>query len=139
VACRTPRATLVVFTATALLLQSTWFSATAVIPQVRAEWQLSAEAVAWLTIAVQWGFVTGALLSAAFTVADAIAPNRLIFLCSLGAAGANLLLLATQGVGLGVTARFATGLFIAGGYPPALKLLSIWYRARPGRGAGPSR
>jgi hypothetical protein len=37
VACRTPRATLVVFTATALLFMSTWFSATAVIPQVRAE------------------------------------------------------------------------------------------------------
>lgn len=121
------------FTATALLFMSTWFSATAVIPQVRAEWRLSAEAVAWLTIAVQWGFVTGALLSAAFTVADAIAPTRLIFLCSLGAAGANLLLLVTQGVGLGVTARFATGFFIAGVYPPALKLISTWYRH--GRGA----
>jgi hypothetical protein len=73
VTCRTPRTTLIVLTATALLLLSTWFSATAVIPQVRAEWQLSAEAVAWLTIAVQWGFVTGALLSAMFTIADAIA------------------------------------------------------------------
>jgi MFS family permease len=128
VVCRTPRATLVVFTATALLLLSTWFSATAVIPQVRAEWRLSADAVSWMTIAVQWGFVTGALLSAAFTVADAIAPARLIFLCSLGAAGANLLLLVTQGVGLGVT-----GFFIAGVYPPALKLLATWYRH--GRGA----
>jgi MFS family permease len=122
-----------VLTATALLFMSTWFSATAVIPQVRAEWQLSAEAVAWLTIAVQWGFVTGALLSATFTVADAIAPTRLIFLCSLGAAGANLLLLVTDGVGPGVVARFATGFFIAGVYPPALKLISTWYRH--GRGA----
>lgn len=131
--CRTPRGTLAVLTATLLLLKSTWFSATAVIPQVRVEWQLSADAAAWVTIAVQWGFVTGALLSAVFTVADAIAPTRLIFLCSLGAAGANLLLLATSGAGLGVTARFATGFFIAGVYPPALKLVSTWYRH--GRGA----
>jgi MFS family permease len=122
-----------VLTATLLLLKSTWFSATAVIPQVRVEWQLSADAAAWLTIAVQWGFVTGALLSAVLTVADAIAPTRLIFLCSLGAAGANLLLLATSGAGLGVTARFATGFFVAGVYPPALKLISTWYRH--GRGA----
>jgi MFS family permease len=131
--CRTPRGTLVVLTATLLLLKSTWFSATAVIPQVRAEWGLSAGAVAWLTIAVQWGFVAGALLSAAFTASDAKAPTRLIFLSSLGAAGANLLLLATDGLGLGIAARFATGFFIAGVYPPALKLISTWYRH--GRGA----
>jgi MFS family permease len=131
--CRTPRGTLVVLTATLLLLKSTWFSATAVIPQVRDEWGLSAEAVAWMTIAVQWGFVGGALLSAAFTVADAISPTRLIFLSSLGAAGANLLLLATHGAGPGTAARFATGFFIAGVYPPALKLISTWYRH--GRGA----
>jgi len=131
--CRTPRGTLAVLSVTLLLLKSTWFSATAVIPQVRAEWGLSADSVAWLTIAVQWGFVAGALLSAAFTVADAIAPTRLIFLSSLGAAGANLLLLATHDLGLGVTARFATGFFIAGVYPPALKLISTWYRH--GRGA----
>src|SRR5688572_33324368 len=107
---------------------STWFSATAVIPQVRAEWRLSAAAVAWLTIAVQWGFVTGALLSAAFTVADAIAPTRLIFLCSLVSAAANLLLLVTHGVGLGVVARFATGFFIAAVSPTRHKLVSTLYR-----------
>jgi MFS family permease len=134
--CQTPRGTLAVLTATALLFMSTWFSATAVIPQVRVEWQLSAEAVAWMTISVQWGFVTGALLSAAFTVADAIPPTRLIFLCSLGAASANLLLLTTDGAGLGVTARFATGFFVAGIYPPALKLISTWYRHGRGTALG---
>lgn len=136
VKCRTPHGTLAVLAVTLLLIKSTWFSATAVVPQVRAEWGLSAEAVAWLTIAVQWGFVTGALLSAAFTVADAIAPTRLIFLSSLGAAGANLLLLATESLGLGITARFATGFFIAGVYPPALKLISTWYRQGRGTAIG---
>jgi MFS family permease len=131
------RSTLLVLTGTLLLLQSTWFSATAVIPQVREQWQLGGAVIAWLTIAVQWGFVAGALVSAVFIVSDALAPTRLIFLCSLGAAGANLALLAADGtahgVGLGIAARFATGFFIAGVYPPALKLISSWYRR--GRGA----
>jgi MFS family permease len=59
-----------------------------------------------------------------------LAPATLIFVSSVGAA--NLALLGTDGAGFGV-ARFATGFFIAGVYPPALKLISTWYR--DGRGA----
>src|SRR5687768_4037893 len=52
------------FLAVALVLSmSTWFSASAVLPQLRAEWQLGTTAGAWLTIAVQLGFVAGALFS----------------------------------------------------------------------------
>jgi MFS family permease len=73
------------------------------------------------------------VVSAVFVVSDVLAPTRLIFFSSLGAAAANLALLLTNGVGSGVVARFATGFFIAGVYPPALKLISTWYRK--GRGA----
>jgi MFS family permease len=127
------RRNLLVLAATLLSLKSTWFSATAVIPQVRQEWDLSASAVAWLAISVQWGFVLGAVVSAVFVVSDVLAPTRLIFFSALGTAAANLMLLFTHGAGLGVVARFATGFFIAGVYPPALKLISTWYR--DGRGA----
>jgi len=41
-----------------VLSMTTWFSATAVVPQLRAEWALGDTAAAWLTIAVQLGFVT---------------------------------------------------------------------------------
>ena len=47
----------------AFLEMSTWFSASAVLPQLRAAWGVSAAAGAWLTISVQLGFVAGALLS----------------------------------------------------------------------------
>ena len=40
---------------TLVLSMTTWFSASAVIPQLRVEWDLSATAAAWLTIAVQLG------------------------------------------------------------------------------------
>src|SRR5436305_1972931 len=36
---------------------TTWFSASAVIPQLRQEWYLSNSTAAWLTIAVQLGLV----------------------------------------------------------------------------------
>ena len=51
--------TLALLALTLILSMSTWFSATAVIPQLDAQWQLSASAAAWLTIAVQVGFVCG--------------------------------------------------------------------------------
>ena len=50
-----------------LLAMTTWFSASALIPQLKVEWALSSTASAWLTIAVQVGFVLGALVSAAAT------------------------------------------------------------------------
>ncbi|NUW43421.1 MFS transporter [Nonomuraea rhodomycinica] len=127
------RRNLLVLAGTLLLLKSTWFSATAVIPQVRQEWQLTPDLAAWLTISVQWGFVAGAVLSAVLVVSDALPPIRLIFLSSIGAAVANLALLLTHDALTGSLARFATGLFIAGVYPPSLKLVPTWYR--DGRGA----
>lgn len=39
---------------TLLFSMSTWFSASAVIPQLQELWDLSATTAAWLTIAVQW-------------------------------------------------------------------------------------
>ena len=57
---------------------SPWFSATAVIPQLREEWGLSSNAAAWLTIAVQVGFVAGALLSSVGNRADGLPPRLLI-------------------------------------------------------------
>lgn len=117
-------------------MKSTWFSATAVIPQVRQEWSLSDSAVAWLTISVQWGFVFGAVVSAACVLSDVLKATRLIFVSSVGAAAANLMLLFADGFALGVVARAATGFFIAGVYPPALKLISTWYRDRRGAAMG---
>jgi MFS family permease len=123
--------------ATALVLSmSTWFSASAVVPQLKLEWSLSTSAGAWLTIAVQLGFVCGALLSSALTLADVFAPNRLILGGALGAATANALLLASDGPSTAIPLRFATGFFLAGVYPPAFKLMSTWFRRGRGTALG---
>ncbi|HEX9670094.1 MAG TPA: hypothetical protein VGC93_11490, partial [Thermoanaerobaculia bacterium] len=54
---------LAVLAAVELLAMGLWFSVSAVVPQLTAEWALSGRAAAWLTMAVQVGFVAGALVS----------------------------------------------------------------------------
>ncbi len=116
--------------ATAILGMTTWFSASAVIPQLRIEWALSPTASAWLTISVQLGFVAGALVSATLNVADVFPARRVIAASALGAASANALVAVAGGVGVGIIFRFLTGFFLAGVYPPGLKVMASWYRSR---------
>ncbi|NNE96194.1 MAG: MFS transporter [Acidimicrobiales bacterium] len=111
---------------------STWFSTAAVLTQLRDAWQLSSAQASWLTIAVQLGFVAGAVVSAVTNLADRIPPLRLIFLGSVGAAAANALLVVAGGFVPALFARFLTGAALAAVYPPALKAMSAWYRT--GRG-----
>ncbi len=92
-----------------------WFSATAVIPQLREEWGLSGTAAAWLTIAVQLGFVAGALISSAGNVADVLPPRLVILVGSVGAAAANLAVTAADGPATAIPLRALTGFFLAGG------------------------
>ena len=121
---------------TLVFAMSTWFSASAVIPQLRDAWPLSPNSAAWLTIAVQLGFVAGAIISSLFNISDVIPPRHVIMGGAIGAAGANALLLLANGPQAGVPLRFATGFFLAGVYPPAFKLISTWFRANRGLALG---
>ncbi len=113
-----------------------WFSASAVLPRLVDAWELSPTAGAWLTIAVQLGFVAGAVGSAVLTLADVIPPRRLFLLGCLGAASANALLLVADGAATAIPLRFATGAFLAAVYPPAMKSMATWFRADRGTALG---
>jgi MFS family permease len=119
-----------------VLGMSTWFSASAVVPQLEALWDLSATAKAWLTIAVQLGFVTGAVVSATLNLADVLAPRSIILIGAAAAGLANLGLLAAGGAITAIALRFATGFCIAGVYPPAFKLMATYFRHRRGMALG---
>ncbi|PDQ21273.1 MFS transporter [Mesorhizobium sanjuanii] len=110
-----------------VLSLTTWFSATAITPELKAAWHLSGAIEAWLTNGVQVGFVAGALASSLANLPDIVRLNRLMALSALLAAAANACLLLQPGpVGL-VCARILTGVALAGVYPPALKLVSTWF------------
>jgi len=99
---------------------------------LRSQWALSDGSAAWLTIAVQLGFVGGALFSSVFNLSDLIPARFLIFGGALGASVMNLALLLAQGPPMAIPLRLATGFFLAAVYPPALKLSATWFRK--GRG-----
>jgi MFS family permease len=127
---------LVLLASAELLGMSLWFAASAVATQLGARWQLSASSLGWLTAIVQLGFVIGTALSAVLNLAD-IVPSRLLFPVSaiLGAVANAALLVVPSYRGV-LACRLLTGLALAGVYPPAMKMISTWFRARRGLAVG---
>jgi MFS family permease len=116
---------------------STWFSAAAVAPSLARDWHLTPAKVALLTVAVQLGFVAGALVSAVSGIAD-IFSTRMVFVASaLAAAVSNGLLIATSGdLRLAIPLRFVLGVVLAGVYPTGIKLMTGWFREARGLAIG---
>jgi MFS family permease len=126
-----------------LLGMSLWFAASAVSVQYRALWGLSPSQAAWLTTVVQVGFVAGTALSALLNLADVVPARRLFAVAATAGALANGALLAlltlpdaTTGYRAALLCRFATGVALAGVYPPAMKMIATWFRARRGLAVG---
>jgi MFS family permease len=119
-----------------VLSMSTWFSASAVLPALRERWSLSSVEASLLTIAVQLGFVAGAILSSLTNLSDVVPARRVFFASSIGAAAANALIAVADGFGPAIAARAATGFFVAGIYPPAMKVMSTHFRTGRGLALG---
>ncbi|MGB9951004.1 MFS transporter (plasmid) [Haloarcula marismortui] len=111
-----------------LFAMTLWFSGTAVGPELANAWNLSAAETAWLTNAVQLGFVVGALLSASLTIADVIPPRYLFAGSALAGAASTALIAAfvTSGVPA-IILRFVTGVTLAGVYPTGMKMMAAWF------------
>ncbi|MEO1994529.1 MAG: MFS transporter [Planctomycetaceae bacterium] len=106
---------------------SLWFTASAVSGHFRHVWSLTSPQAAFLTTIVQIGFVVGTALTALLNLAD-IWPARWFFMvCAILAALANLGLVVSGGYSTALLLRFATGLFLAGVYPPAMKMIATWF------------
>ena len=110
-----------------VLALTTWFSATAVLPDLRVAFGLSDAAASWLTNAVQIGFVVAALALSVSGLADALPTRALIATASLLAAASNLALLVAPDTVWLFVARIGTGMALGGVYPPALKLIATWF------------
>lgn len=119
------------------LAMSLWFSASAVTPALIADWQIDTNQAAWITMAVQIGFVVGALLSALFNAADLIAPRKLFAAGTLLGALTNLLIAVfANGIGPTIVLRFFTGVALAAVYPVGMKIMATWMKEDRGLGLG---
>ena len=120
-----------------LLGMSLWFSGSAVVPALTREWHLSASAAGWLTLSVQLGFVAGTLLSALFNLPDIISPRHLFTLTAIcGAIVNGIFGWFAHDASVAIVLRFLTGMFLAGVYPPAMKILATWFRHGRGLALG---
>jgi MFS family permease len=116
---------------------SLWFSASAVAPAVEHEWNLTGSQTGWLTLGVQLGFVAGTLVSALLNLPDVLSARRLFAVSAAAGAAANAAFaLAADGLIEGVALRFLTGAFLAGVYPPGMKVMATWFRRGRGMALG---
>jgi len=116
---------------------SLWFAGNAVIGDLQLDWGLGDQSLAYITSAVQLGFICGTLLFALLLIADRFSPRKVFFCCSLAGAVANVALLAvTPGLVALLILRFSTGFFLAGIYPVGMKIAAGWYRKGLGRALG---
>ncbi len=120
-----------------LLAMTLWFSASAVIPQLTDEWNLTTGQKAWMTMSVQIGFVVGTLISALLNLADRYSNRFLFAVCALlGALFNGIIPLAQLTVHTTIIFRFLTGVVLAGVYPPGMKLMATWCKKDRGFGIG---
>jgi MFS family permease len=113
-----------------------WFSATAAAPSVAREFTLDAGMRAWLTMAVQAGFVAGTLVTALTNAADAINARRLFAAGCIAGAVCNSAIAVAPTAGAIVALRFCTGAALAWVYPPGMKIAAGWFRERRGMALG---
>lgn len=120
----------------AVLANSAWFSATAVVPALETDWHLTAAGSAWLVIVVQIGFVTGSVGAALLNLPDRVEPRRLIAASAVAAGVANLGLVAAHGLALALPVRFLVGVALAGVYAPAVRLVATHFEHGRGVATG---
>jgi len=120
-----------------LLGLSLWFSGSAVVPALTKEWQLTEAQVSWISIAVQLGFVVGTLISAVFNLSDIISARHLFAVAGVIGALTNAAFgLLAHDPNSAIALRFATGVCLAGVYPPGMKVMATWFRQRRGMALG---
>ncbi len=104
-----------------------WFSASAVLPSLQAEYDIGPTLASLYTSSVQTGFVAGTLLSALLGLADRLDMRRFFMASTLLAAGANAVILLVEPTSFVViVCRFLTGAAMAGIYPVGMKLAVTW-------------
>jgi MFS family permease len=110
-----------------LLGLTLWFSSSAVTPAIKADWGLTTGETSWLVMAVQIGFVVGTFASGVLNLPDLISARKLFAAsAALGALSNVGFALLADGLAEGIAFRLLTGLFLAGVYPPGMKLATTW-------------
>ena len=124
---RTRSSALILVSAATFFSLSVWFSTNAISGALEMEKSIDESSIALLTVAVQLGFVFGTLLISFTNLSDLLNARTLFAISTLLAALTNLLVIPLESTPLLLAARFATGAFLGGVYPPAMKVIAGWF------------
>ncbi|RMD91048.1 MAG: MFS transporter [Calditrichaeota bacterium] len=120
-----------------LLAMTIWFSASAVVLALQKEWHLSSGQIAWLVMVVQLGFVSGTLLISITNLADVFNTRKVFAFSALLAALVNGMFPYMPGsFTVKLVLRFLSGMFLAGVYPPGMKIMAEWFKTGRGLAIG---
>ncbi len=113
---------------------SLWFAGNGVLDDLITNFDLSLQALGHLTSAVQFGFISGTLFYALFTIADRHSPSRVFFFSAMIAAIFNLSLLWEGNTFWSLLIfRYLTGFFLAGIYPVGMKIAADYFEKGLGK------
>lgn len=116
---------------------SIWFASNGVINDLVSHFQLSQNALSYLTSSVQFGFLVGTLVFAIFMLADRFSPSKLFFISALIGGTLNLSMLIPQHQLISlISVRFLIGISLAGIYPIGIKIVADYYKKGLGKSLG---
>jgi len=109
---------------------SLWFSASAVLPSLQAQYAISGAQAAALSSSVAFGFVGGTLISAVFGLADRLESRRFFAGAAVVGALANAAAIGIDPTGISfIASRALVGACIAGIYPVGIRMAATWASA----------
>ena len=116
---------------------SLWFAGNGVINDLVTTFGLNDNAIAYLTSAVQFGFIIGTLLFALFSITDRYSPSKVFFISAfLGALFNFSIIFGNQSLLSLISLRFFTGFFLAGIYPVGMKIATDYFNKGLGKSLG---
>ena len=128
---------LIIMSISELMVMSLWFSASAIAPELAGIWGISGVGTLLVTLMVQFGFVTGALISASLGLADKINPRKLFaFSATMSSLFTIMFVFLYHYFFIEMVLMLLTGIMMAGVYPVAVLIVSSWFPARRGLALG---
>ncbi|NMH86255.1 MFS transporter [Flavivirga algicola] len=128
---------LIVIVISQFLCTSLWFASNGVINDLIVNFHLKDGALGHLTSSVQFGFISGTLAFAIFTIADRYSPSKVFFVSALLSALFNIGVLWNGHHLMSLLLlRFFTGFFLAGIYPVGMKIAADYYKEGLGKSLG---
>lgn len=118
------------------MAMSLWFAPNAAAHDLQLRWSLTPSELGWLTTLVQIGFVAGTATSAILNLADILSSRHFFAFSAVCAAVVNGSLLVVPSYESALLLRFGTGFFLAGVYPPSMKMIATWFQTGRGLAIG---